>query len=341
MSKGIFTSFSPNVGLSDYLRILGYLFLPWQWAHWKTGTAQKQFAQAVEQDFGKAPIFFDSGRTALYFALKTCGVKAGDEVAVQAFTCVVVVNAIRALGATPLYIDILQARLVMDPEDLKKKCTSRTKAVILQHTFGVPAPIEAIAEIAKEKGMAMVEDCAHTIGGTYRGKLLGTFGDVGIFSFGTDKVMSTMRGGMAIAQTKEKEEQLRTYEEALPFPTYKTLLQRLLHPLIFALALPLYHKKGIGKALLYGAKKLHLFAHIMTPREKEGLGDGYRKERFANVLADLGLHQWKKLKKRNAQRTENAHHYLTWCKKHADSCARRIGRGGSGTVTGDGISPKP
>ena len=117
----------------------------------------------------------------------------GDEVLVQAFTCVAVPNSVLWAQATPVYADI-DATLNIDPIDVEKKITNRTKAIIVQHTFGIPADMDALVALAKKHNILLIEDCAHSLGATYKGKKVGTFGDAAFFSFGRDKVVSSVFG---------------------------------------------------------------------------------------------------------------------------------------------------
>ena len=119
----------------------------------------------------------ENGRVAQYIFLKSLNLPKGSEVAIQAFTCNAAVNPILWLGLKPNYIDINPQTLNIDVEDLKRKLNPNTKVVIIQHTFGNPAPTEEIAQICKERGIILFEDCAHSLGGTYDSKPIGSIGD--------------------------------------------------------------------------------------------------------------------------------------------------------------------
>src|SRR5581483_4013141 len=113
----------------------------------------------------------------------------------QAFTCVAVPNSVLWTGAKAIYADIDETGN-LDPKDLEKKITKKTKAVIIQHTFGIAANMDAIQKVLKGKKIILIEDCAHALGASYKGKKLGTFGEFAFFSFGRDKVISSVFGGM-------------------------------------------------------------------------------------------------------------------------------------------------
>ena len=120
---------------------------------------------------------FWKGRVALYAILQALGVGAGDEVLIAGFTCVVVPNAVRFLGAKPVYADISIGSYNLDPASAAQAITPLTRAMIVQHTLGIPAPLEELLALAKLHNLAVIEDCAHSLGSTYCGNPLGTFGN--------------------------------------------------------------------------------------------------------------------------------------------------------------------
>ena len=103
------------------------------------------------------------GRVALAAILRGLGVKAGDEVALQAFTCVAVPEAIMSIGAIPVYVDVEPGGINMDAEDLARKIGAATRAIVIQHSFGLPADVAQLTSIARDNNLPLVEDCAHTI----------------------------------------------------------------------------------------------------------------------------------------------------------------------------------
>jgi len=142
---------------------------------------------------------FFRGRVALYALLRGLGIGPGDEVALQAFTCLAVPEGIMATGARPLWIDIEPDGYTMDPQDLARKLTPRTRAVVVQHTYGIPADLDAIAATAQEQEIPIVEDCAHTLLSTYRGHRVGTVGAGAFYSFEWGKPIVAGVGGSAVA----------------------------------------------------------------------------------------------------------------------------------------------
>jgi dTDP-4-amino-4,6-dideoxygalactose transaminase len=132
---------------------------------------------------------------ALELALDAVGVRPGDEVIVPSLTFVATANAVRRLGATPVFADVTsEDDLTLSPSDVARKRTSRTRAVCPVHYAGFAADVDAIARAAE--GLALVEDCAHAPGATLGARAVGTLGDVGAFSFFSNKNMTTGEGGM-------------------------------------------------------------------------------------------------------------------------------------------------
>jgi len=136
-----------------------------------------------------------SGTDALHLALKALDIGQGDEVITVAFTFIATVEAISYVGATPVFVDINPETFNMDINELEKKITSKTKAIIPVHLYGQPVDMSSVLEIAKKYNLFVVEDCAQSIGAEYKGKKTGTFGDVGCFSFFPTKNLGTFGDG--------------------------------------------------------------------------------------------------------------------------------------------------
>ncbi len=153
-----------------------------------------------------------SGTAALKVALTALGVGPGDEVITQGFTFVATWEAILEVGAVPVFTEV-DASLNMDPEDLKKKITSKTKCIIPVHMLGAQAKIEEIVHIAKQLKIPVLEDTAQAAGGRIKGKHLGTFGTCGTFSFDAVKTITTGEGGMIITDDAELWRAMSEYQD--------------------------------------------------------------------------------------------------------------------------------
>ena len=151
---------------------------------------------------------FYRGRVALYAILKALGLRRGDEVAVQAFTCVAVPEGVMATGATPVYIDTGTDSVNMDPQDLDRKLTTKTRAIVVQHTFGIPADMEAILSVAEARGIPVIEDCCHALRSHYKGRRLGSLGAAAFYSFEWGKPVVAGVGGSAVINDGDLREQV-------------------------------------------------------------------------------------------------------------------------------------
>jgi dTDP-4-amino-4,6-dideoxygalactose transaminase len=150
-----------------------------------------------------------NGTAALHLALLACGIGPGDEVLVPSFTFVASVNAITYVGATPVFVDIHEpSDLNLDADDLQHKVTSRTKAMIVVHMAGFLADMDRILDVANRHGLLVIEDACHAVGarcratpsGLSHGRMAGTIGDVGCFSFFANKNLATGEGGMVVTR---------------------------------------------------------------------------------------------------------------------------------------------
>jgi dTDP-4-amino-4,6-dideoxygalactose transaminase len=141
---------------------------------------------------------------ALHLACILCDIKQGDEVLCPSLTFVASVNCIKYVGATPVFCDIVGLdHINIDPQELEKKITSKTKAIIVVHMAGFPAKMDEIMLIAKKYNLKVIEDACHGPLSEYKGKKLGTIGDVGCFSFFSNKNISTGEGGMLVTNNDE------------------------------------------------------------------------------------------------------------------------------------------
>lgn len=307
MIRPIAISLSPNTSKIDTFLATKLIISPWKFF-------QEDSIKNLEQWFRyyfsvSYAIPFNSGRSALFGILKALQIQKGDEVILQSFTCVAVPNSIIAVGAKPIYVDINNS-LTIDTTQLEQKITKKTKAILVQHTFGIPADLEKIMDIAKKHKLIVIEDAAHTIGGTYKDKKLGTFGDVGFFSFGRDKAFSSVFGGMAITNNKELGKKLRAFQQRQKYPSFFWTLQQLLHPILFSLILPLYNILSLGKIILVIFQKLTLLSFPVFPEEKEGILDIKFVQKLSNPLAQLALFQLKRLEQFNTRRKEITSRYI-------------------------------
>lgn len=143
-----------------------------------------------------------NGTVAIHLALEAIGIGVGDEVIVPTLTYIASVNTIMQTGAKPVFVDSLETSWQVDPQDVRRKITAKTKAIMVVHLYGLPCNMDAISEICNEHKLLLIEDCAEAFGSKYKGQHVGTFGDVATFSFFGNKTITTGEGGMVVAKKK-------------------------------------------------------------------------------------------------------------------------------------------
>jgi len=294
-------SLAPNFTKRDAWFSLKLLFSPRSFI---SGRATSILKDKLKDKLGVSDVHLvTSARWGLYEILKSLDLPKDSEVLVQSFTCVSVPGPILWAGLKPVFVDIIPKMLTMDPEDLEKKISEKSKVLIIQHTFGVPALLDELIAIAKKNNLIVVEDCAHTIGADYKGGKLGTFGDAAFFSFGRDKAISSVFGGAVAINNKERLEKLADNLEKLPEAKNMWIAQQLLHPILFEFIIkPLYFVVGIGKIKLVCFQRLGILSKAIISKEKHGGVPAFPSAKLPNALASLALFQLERLDFFNAKR---------------------------------------
>ncbi|MFV0415813.1 MAG: DegT/DnrJ/EryC1/StrS family aminotransferase [Chthoniobacterales bacterium] len=173
-----------------------------------------QFEDLVAEKSGaKYALAMNSGTSALISGLVGIGVSEGDEVLVPAYTYIASAAAVLTLGAIPVIVEVDEA-LTIDPEDIARKITPRTKAIIPVHMRGVPCDMDPIMAVAKEHNLKVLEDCAQANGGEYKGRALGTIGDAGAFSLQHFKIITAGEGGVLVTNDKEVFDRAAVYHDS-------------------------------------------------------------------------------------------------------------------------------
>lgn len=151
----------------------------------------------------------NSGTAALQAALYALGIKSGDEVLIPSFTFVATANSVMSVGARPVFVDVTRDNYTMDPDDLEKKITKKSKAIIPVHLYGNFSYMDKISKIGKRHNIDVIEDAAQSLGTTYRKRQSGTFSRLGCFSMYAAKVMTSGEGGAIVTSDREIFEKLR------------------------------------------------------------------------------------------------------------------------------------
>lgn len=231
-----------------------------------TGPVTARFERAFSESLGGGyAIAVSNGTAALHLALAGLSLKEGDEIVLPSLTFVATANAILYVGAKPVFADIVGLDdLNISPQEIEKKITKRTKAILVMHYGGYPCDMKSIMGIAKKYGLFVIEDAAHAPGAEYQGRKCGLIGNIGCFSFFSNKNLVTGEGGMVVTHNKELSEKVR-------------------------------RMRSHGMEMLSWDK----YRGRLSSYDIEGLGYNYR---TTEIQSALGLAQLKKLDRNNRKR---------------------------------------
>lgn len=305
----IHISLSPNLEIDDVWLSLKWLVSP---SRWSSKNSQEKLKRQLLELFPQAKAIFllNSGRSALMLGLKALRLPKNSKVLLQAFTCSAVPNSILWNHLVPEYLDIQRGDYNLNTESLPPK--PRAKALVVQHTFGQPADLAKIIAYCQKNKLYLIEDCAHSLGARYRGKLTGSFGDMAMLTFGRDKVISSVFGGALIINNKNLVKPIENLYQNLTSPPTFWTLQQLLHPLITYFAKKTY-SFYLGRIVLVLAQKAKLISKAIYPQEHHHQTPPIFPSRLPESLADLAGHQLLKLDRFNKRRRQIAtyyHHHL-------------------------------
>jgi len=234
---------------------------------WAIGPHIEEFENGISNYIGgKYCAVFNSGTSALHAVLLAHGIGAGDEVIVPSFTFIATANAPLFVGAKPVFADIEDTTFGLDPEDVKEKITRKTKAILPVHYGGCPCQIRELKEIAAENNLLLIEDAAEAFGAEVDGQKVGTFGDAAVFSFCSNKIITTGEGGAVLTGSKR-----------------------------------IYEKLGLARS--HG--RLESSNYFASPEYADYVELGYN-FRMSNITAALGMAQLKKADKIIEMRRKNA-----------------------------------
>ena len=230
------------------------------------------------------------GRMALYFILRAMELPPGSEVIVPALTFWVVPEIVRVAGLTPVFADIDPATFTLSPAAVERAITPRTRAVLPTHLYGLSCDMDPILEIAARHGLKVIEDCAHSLGATYKGRMVGTLGDASFFSFQAFKPLNTYGGGLAWTADAGLAQRVAEFADGEQWPSEKRVESILwggkwqhtfIRPKVFTWSLfPLWYAASWVNA----KPEERLWERV---RRLEPLPDQYR-GRFTNVQAAIG-----------------------------------------------------
>ena len=292
--------------IGDCLVALRFLASPRQLLR---GPAIVEYEQAFARRVGVRYAYsFFAGRIGLYGALRALGIGDGDEVLLQAPTHVVVPNAIRFAGARPVYVDCELDTYNMDLELAERRITPRTKAIVLQHTFGIPVDMDAALDLARRHGLKVVEDCVHALGATWDGRPVGSFGRVSFYSTEETKIISSTMGGMATTDDPDLAKKLRAFQAQCASQSFSETFR-------YVLKLPVYHLltephlHPYARALYEWSGRFQPLSRATSNEEMEGIRPVKYERCLSNSQAALALRQLARLDDNLAHRRACAQHY--------------------------------
>ncbi len=306
MFSPIHHTFGPHIDASYMRRVLAMSYAP---LRYRRGESVELLRQELAKKFLGEVNLFSSGRESLLALLKAMKLQSGEEVIVQGYTCVVVPNAIHAAGGTVIYADIDAETLNLSVSSVEPLVTSRTRAVICQHTFGIPSDVKGLRALCDRKKILLIEDCAHVLPDETGPKEIGSLGDALILSFGRDKAISGIAGGAVLVRDPTLASALNAIEKDavdLPWRTVMTLLEyparmrSIVRPLAWC---------GLQKPILAMLNRIGLFVPILTESEREGFMS-LIVHRIPNACANLALFSLSRLKEINDHRRTLAECYL-------------------------------
>lgn len=199
--------FKPSMGAEEMNATRHVLESGWIGLGPKTEEFERKFSEYIGIPHA---IGTNSGTAALHLALRVLGVGEGDEVILPSLTFVSCAHAVLYCGARPVFADVDSDTLTISAEDVKKKITPRSRAIMAVHYAGHPCDMDPLIEVAKDKGIYLVEDAAHACGAEWKGRKVGSIGDIACFSFHAVKNLTTGEGGMVVTRNGEVADELRT-----------------------------------------------------------------------------------------------------------------------------------
>jgi len=305
-SRGTLAVLGGTTTAADCLVALRHVAEP---RHLVQGPAIVAYERAFARTVGVRHAYsFATARVGFYALLRALGVNPGDEVLLQVPTHIVIPNAIRYAGARPLYVDCRRDTYTIDLEQAERRITSRTRVLLLQHTFGMPADVEAALCLAERHGLEIVEDCVHALGSTYDSRHVGSFGRAAFFSTEETKTISTTMGGMVVTNDARVAASVREFQASCAWPSAPLVARYLVKLAVYHLLTePRLHRSARAlKRRLTGFDPLPV---ATTEEEQRGGRPPEYEQRLSNAQAVLGLRQLARLDANVAHRRTVAQSY--------------------------------
>jgi len=218
--------------------------------------------------YDKKIVSFYNARTAIFQLLKNLWFKKSDEIIINSYNCISVVNSIIQAWLTPIYAEIDKKNLWIDPDLLEEKISDKTKAIIIQHTFWKSSDIKKLLAIAEKYNLIVIEDCSHSLWSKLNDKKLWLFWDFSIFSSWRDKVISWVNWWFLLINNEKFFKLKLKVEKNLKKIDFLTIIQNHLYNILWFLGIKTYNYFSIWKTLLFISKKLNFFNKVLDEKEK-------------------------------------------------------------------------
>jgi dTDP-4-amino-4,6-dideoxygalactose transaminase len=284
---------------------------------WSDVERTREYERAFAQWNGSKYAFaFMGGRTALSACIYALNLKPDDEVILPGYTCVVVPNAFHFEGIKTVYSDIELDTFGLDASLIEEKITSKTKAILLHHLYGlVCRDYESILEIAQKHGLRVIEDCAQSTGAEFKNRKTGNLGDVAIYSSEQSKVMTTIQGGMATTNDNLLAQRLKEYYQQADYPDTEFI-----HKQLYCVIINYYSYKDPQrwwKGELIRLRHKDKILISTTKEEEQGIRPANYGCKMPSPISAIGLNQLNKIDSYNRKRRETAKRWDKWCEINA------------------------
>jgi len=288
-----------------------------EWLKTRNRWQNPKIVQQYEENFAKwngskHAFAFMGGRVALSACIAALDLKHGDEVIIPGYTCVVVLNSLHYAGVKVVFSDIELDTFGLDVEQLEHKINENTRAILLHHLYGlVCRDYESILQLAKKRGLRIIEDCAHAAGALFKGVKVGNRGDLAFYSSEQSKIFNTIQGGIVSTNDDELAVRLSKYRDEAPSPD-ENLIEKQLYNIIlnyYQFKHPWRWCFGIFAEIIWG----HMRLISTTSSETLGIKPVDYGMKMPAPIAAIGLNQLRKIDTYNELRRAQAKHWDTWC----------------------------
>lgn len=291
-----------------------------RWLSNRSSWQDSEMVKSFESDFamwnGSDYAFsFMGGRVALSACIQALDLIPGDEVILPGYTCVVVANALKFAGIKAVFCDIELETYGLDLRQLERKISPNTRAIILQHSYGlVCRDYEAILDFANELGLKVIEDCAHSAGAEFKGIKVGNRGDVAFYSTNRSKVFTTVEGGIVTTNDKQLSSKIEKFYNQCSYPD-----EALIEKLLYNVFLDYYGYSHPMRSVTGEWIRQHLcgkYHYSISVNELSGICPSGYYAKMPAPLAALGSNQIRKINTFNDRRRKTALKWDSWCEKN-------------------------